>query len=251
MKPPTFSTPKQLSEIASAICSYMRLPLSPKTIPGAYLEALIAHIHHGEILDTYDFVDVIHSGNSVGWQVKSTKENTPVTWKRAKIPNKEALVKASRISEASLQKLGDAIIDFCNEHVEQSFKRYSLEVIAFSRLILHADNRVTYYERQLCTRNSPMLFNPKDFSWHWTKEKITKSKEQKSALHGMHIKSNSKWFAAHILGENQLHFAGEPTWWPKKGSPYAITFNLPDPSKKLSLSELVGLIDRYDSQSSL
>ncbi len=41
MKTPMFSTPKQLAEIAAALRCYMRLPLSPKTIPGAYLEALI------------------------------------------------------------------------------------------------------------------------------------------------------------------------------------------------------------------
>lgn len=41
MKPIMFSTPKQLAEIAAALRCYMRLPLSPKTIPGAYLEALI------------------------------------------------------------------------------------------------------------------------------------------------------------------------------------------------------------------
>lgn len=41
MKTPLFSTSAQLSEIASALRCYMRLPLSPKTIPGALLEALI------------------------------------------------------------------------------------------------------------------------------------------------------------------------------------------------------------------
>ena len=41
MKTPMFSTPKQLAEIAAALRCHMRLPLSPKTIPGAYLEALI------------------------------------------------------------------------------------------------------------------------------------------------------------------------------------------------------------------
>ena len=72
MKPSIFSTPAQLKEIAAALCCYMRLPLSPKTIPGAYLEALIAEVHQGEVLDTYDFVDVIHRKRRIGWQVKST-----------------------------------------------------------------------------------------------------------------------------------------------------------------------------------
>ena len=41
-------------------------------------------LRQGEVLGTYDFVDVIKRGSKCGWQVKSTKESTPVTWKRAK-----------------------------------------------------------------------------------------------------------------------------------------------------------------------
>jgi hypothetical protein len=249
MKPPMFSTPEQLAEIAAALRCYMRLPLSPKTIPGAYLEALIAHVHSGKVLDTYDFVDVIHCERRIGWQVKSTKKGTPVTWKRAKIPNKDALIAASKESNAGLQALGDAIIAFCNEAAAKSFKKYTLDAIGFSRLILHSDRRVTYYERLLCTRKKPTVFDPAMFVWHWTKEKKTKGKEQKSALHGIHRTSERKWFAAHILGENQLHFAGESAWWPEAGSLHEITFTLPAPSERLSLAELIALLERHDSAS--
>jgi hypothetical protein len=244
-----FSTPKQLAEIAAALRCYMRLPLSPKTIPGAYLEALIGHAHKGEVLDTYDFVDVLHRERRVGWQVKSTKEGTPVTWKRAKIPNKDALVAASKENAEGLQALGDAIIAFCNKHVQESFENYDLDTIGFSRVILHADNRVTYFERVLCTRKAPLLFDPSEFTWRWTPQKKTTGKEQKPALHGILRTSRRKWFAAHILGENQLHFAGESDWWPKPGSPHAITFNLPLPSERLSLAELITLLERRDSGS--
>ena len=249
MKRSMFSTPKQLAEIAAALRCYMRLPLSPKTIPGAYLEALIALVHQGEVMDTYDFVDVIHRERRIGWQVKSTMEKTPVTWKRAKIANKDALVAASRKSAKGLQALGDAIIAFCNKHAQESIENYGLDAIAFSRLILHADRRATYYERLLCTRDAPLLFTPTEFTWRWTKEKQTTGKEQKSALHGIHRTSGRKWFAAHILGENQLHFAGESAWWPEAGSVQAITFELPALSDRLSLAELIVLLERHDSAS--
>lgn len=246
---PIFSTPKQLAEIAAALRCYMRLPLSPKTIPGAYLEASVALVHKGEVLDTYDFVDVVHRSKRIGWQVKSTMEKTPVTWKRAKIASKDALVAASLKSAKGLQALGDAIIAFCNKHAAESFKFYELDAIAFSRLILHADRRATYYERLLCTREAPLLFDPKEFTWRWTKEKKTTGKEQKAALHGIHSTSGRKWFAAHILGENQLHFAGESAWWPEAGSTTAITFELPALSERLALDELTTLLERRDSAS--
>lgn len=249
MTSPVFSNTEQLAEIADVLRCYMRLPLSPKTIPGAYLEALVGHVHQGEVLDTYDFVDVIHRPNRVGWQVKSTKEDTPVTWKRAKIPNKERLVAASLKSKTGLQALGDAIIAFCNEHAHKSLLDYDLDTIGFSRLILHADNRATYYERILCSRKSPNLFEPSKFIWHWTKQKKTSGKEQKPALHGTHLESGRKWFAAHLLGENQLHFAGESAWWPDTSSPHAITFSLPDSAERLSLSDLTSLLRQRDSLS--
>lgn len=67
-----FSTREQLQEIADALCSYMRLPLSPDTIPGGYVERLVGHVHSGTVLGKYDFVDVVNETEKVGWQVKST-----------------------------------------------------------------------------------------------------------------------------------------------------------------------------------
>lgn len=249
MKATLFSTSKQLSEIASALRCHMRLPLSPKTIPGAMLESLIAHVRKAEVLATYDFADVIHRTNRLGWQVKSTKAETPVTWKRVKIPNKDALVAGSKKSAAGLQTLGDAIIEFCNEHAKKSFAAYPIDSIGYCRVILYPDNRATYFERLLCTRENPQVFVSSDFAWRWTQQKKTKGKEQQPALHGIHLESKRKWFAAHILGENQLHFAGESAWWPEPDSPHAITFDLPAPSEKLSLAELRTLLERRDSAS--
>lgn len=241
---PVYSSATQLKTMAESIQSYLRLPLSPKTIPGALLEALIAHVRGGKVLDTYDFVDVVCEDQRVGWQIKSTKEDTPVTWKRAKIPNKEELVKASHLSPAGRQALGDAVIAFCNEHAEHSFRAYRyLDVIGFSRLIVEPSGRAaTYYERVLCTRNAPAVFDPKLFSWQWTEPKKAAVKEQKSALHGIHKPTGKKWFAAHLLGENQLHFSGESTWWPKPGDPHSITFHLPDVRQRISLDELRQLL---------
>ncbi len=244
-----FSSPTQLAEIAVALKCYMRLPLSPQTIPGAYLEALIAHVHQGKVLETYDFVDVLHTEKRVGWQVKSTKESTPVTWKRAKIANKTKLIEESHKSASGLQALGDAIVGFCNEHAGKSFAKYPIDAIGYSRIIVHPDRRVTYFERQLCTRKSPTVFKAGEFEWRWTLEKVTKGKEQKPSLHGIHRKSGRKWFAAHILGENQLHFAGESVWWPKAGSHHTVTFDLPDSSGRLTLAELIAFFEKFDAPS--
>ena len=75
-----------------------------------------------EVLKTYDFVDVVKRDSQIGWQVKSTKATTPVTWKRAKIPNQEELMKNSFDSQEKSQVLGNAIVEFCNEHAEASIK---------------------------------------------------------------------------------------------------------------------------------
>lgn len=116
-------------EIGRVLSAYMRLPLSSDTIPGSIMEALLAYVREGTMLGKYDFVDVIKPELKCGWQVKSTKAGTPVTWKRAKIPNRKKLISESRKSKKGLQELGDAIIDFCNEHVQASLNTYELEQI--------------------------------------------------------------------------------------------------------------------------
>ena len=236
-----FSSKKQLSRISSILTGYLSLPYSNYTVPGALMESVISSVRDGEVLNTYDFVDVINRGQKVGWQVKSTKASTPVTWKRAKIPNSLQLIEESRKNERGLQALGDSIIRFCNEHAAESFDLYGLDEIGFARVILRSDGTITYYERQLCTREDPKIFHESEFEWRWSTPKITKKKEQLPALHGIHRPSNTKWFAWHGLGENQLHFSGEKQWWPTD-SKNVIDFSFPE--DRMSQDELMEFLEK-------
>jgi len=239
-----FSDENQLSEISRILTGYLKLPFSGDTIPGSLMESVISSVRKGEVLNTYDFVDVINREKKVGWQVKSTKASTPVTWKRAKIPNSPHLISESKKNAEGLQALGGAIIKFCNDHAIESFETYDLEEIGFSRLIVHKNGALTYFEKILCTRNNPKIFNENDFEWKWSTPKKTKKKEQLPALHGTHKASGEKWFAWHGLGENQLHFSGEKQWWPKN-SEHNIEFSFP--KERLSQSELMKLLNQVSS----
>jgi hypothetical protein len=124
-----FSAKSQLETIASILTGYIKMPFALETIPGSFMENLLAHVREGTALNTYDFVDVINTEKRIGWQVKSTKDTTPVTWKRAKIKEADNLIKDSQQSEQGLAALGDAIIDFCNEHAFESIAKYNLTKI--------------------------------------------------------------------------------------------------------------------------
>lgn len=236
------SSSEELKMIAKVLSGYIKLPFSDDTIPGALMESVLAHVRKAKILKTYDFVDVVDTEKKIGWQVKATKASTPVTWKRAKIPNSPALIKASTESEEGLQTLGNAIIAFCNDHAKQSLETYGLNEIGFSRLLIEKKGKVTYFERLLCSKTSPKIFNENDFSWRWSSPKKTKKKEQLHALHGIHKETGSKWFAWHGLGENQLHFSGEHNWWPKNGDCHSIRFSFPTDKEKITLPQLMKLL---------
>lgn len=236
-----FSTENQIKEIIKILSRYTRLPFSVDTIPGAIMEGVLAYVRDAEVLNTYDFVDVIDESTNLGWQVKSTKSNTPVTWKRAKIANSPKLIQESHKSEEGLQKLGDEIIKFCNNHALESLEKYDLQEIGYARLIVYPKGKVKYFERKLCDRVNPIVFNPNEFVWSWSKQKKTSKKEQLSALHGVHKPTNKKWWAWHGLGENQLHFSGEGAWWPPDDQ--AATFSLPSAEDRLSLKEFMGLLE--------
>jgi len=242
-----FSSKSELMEIARVLSTYMRLPLFSDTIPGGIMESLLARARDGVVLGKYDFVDVVKPESKCGWQVKSTKASTPVTWKRAKIPGREKLISASRKSKAATQALGDAIIDFCNAHALASLNTYELEQIGYCRLIAHENGDVTYFERLLVTRANPQIFVPSDFAWKWSTPKKTKKKEQLQALHGIHKSTDKKWFAWHGLGENQLHFCGESNWWPKPGDIHAVTFKLPAANEKIGLEKFMEMVSRFQS----
>lgn len=239
-----YSSQDQLNNISTILSKYIRLPVSTDTIPGALLEAILAHVREGAVLPTYDYIDVLDKNSKVGWSIKSTKSSTPVTWKRAKIRDKENFIRNSFESEEGIQKLGDEIIEFCNSHARESLSRYNLEKIGYSRLILFPTGEAKYFEKLLCTKDDPNIFDPSEFYWKWSNQKITSGKEQLRALHGFHKPTNKKWWAWHGLGENQLHFSGESTWWPNSDDPHTKTFTLPTEDERLSFDRLVDLLDK-------
>ena len=213
------------------------------------MEGVLAHVRDGRVLHTYDFVDVIKQKQGCGWQVKSTKSSTPVTWMRAKIPNAQQLILASQEAEEGLQSLGNAIIHYCNQHIRYSFDRYELEQIGYSRLVIYPTGKIIYFEKLLCSKDKPDLFNPSDFFWRWSTQKVAVKKEQLQALHGIHKLTNQKWWAWHGLGENQLHFNGEKNWWPSENDPHTIRFNFPSTSEKLSIERFLEILDKDDLSS--
>ena len=239
-----FSSPAQLANIQKILCSYLRLPFSTDSIPGSFMEAVLAHVRDAERLATYDYVDVIHRTERVGWSIKSTKAATPLTWKRAKISNKAELIRVSLTGDRGVQALGDEIIRFCNAHAHASLATYDLQAIGYARLLLYADGQITYFERELCSRRRPDIFNAGDFSWRWSTQKEGGKKEQLPALHGFHKPTGARWWAWHGHGENQLHFTGERAWWPVAGDPHAISFRFPAEADKVSLERLTELLDR-------
>lgn len=239
-----YSTREQLMKIAHYLTAYMQIPyFQDDTIPGKVMEKIISLVRDGEQLTTYDYVDVCIKGK-VGWQVKSTKSSTPLTWKRAKIAHSSALIIESETGADGLKKLGDAIIDFCNSHAAHSINFYNLEEIGYARLIVFDDNTAIYFERLISTKSKADIFNKDDYIWRWSNQKITVKKEQLPALHGIHKETGRKAFAWHGRGENQLHFSGEKDWWPEIIKPtkvgevtysadgHAIAFKLP--SEKVS-----------------
>ena len=181
-----FSTQAQLEEISRILNGYLRLPFSGDSVPGALLENVIGNVRGGKVLNTYDFVDVVNTDKKVGWQIKATKASTPVTWKRAKIPDSLRLIEIAKTNPAGLQNLGDAIIGFCNNHALKSLTDYNLKEIGYARLIIHPTGDITYFERILCTKENPEIFFESDFKWDWSTPKNTEKKEQLPALKGIH-----------------------------------------------------------------
>ena len=235
-----YSSPEQLRRLARILANYMKTPFAGDSVPGAIMEHALAHVRGGRVLNNYDFIDVIDDINKIGWQVKSTKEETPITWKRAKIPNRQELIEESLEGESGCQKLGDTVIEHCNGHAVESFNDYGLESIGFARLIVRANGGMTYYEKILCSNRDHPVFNKDEFEWKWSEPKRTVKKEQLSALHG--TKDGKKWFAWHGRGENQFHFYGEKDWWPDENSNNRMDFDRP--STQLSLDEWTDMLER-------
>ena len=231
--------------IAALVQAMLRLPFF-KSLPGPVLEEILAHVYKGRRTGTYDFADVVSDDMHTGWQVKSTQVNTPVTWKRAKLPDKRAMIVASQESASDAQVLGNAIIDFCNHAVIESVSKYELKKLRYARLVDWMDGRLMYFERELPI--SGLLFDPKDFTWVWSTAKKTTKKEQLPAFHGTHTPSGHSWFAWHGLGENQLHFNGETAWWPEAGTATRLDFRRA--GEVLKLTDVAKLIASYKAESS-
>lgn len=250
-----FSSREQLEKIRDTLNLYARLPFGSVAIPGAIMEQTLASVRGGVVLPTYDFVDVVDPAKGIGWQVKATMADTPVTWIRAKIKGRNELIEASRRGETETQALGDAIIDYCNKHVLASFdlpvksesRRKTglpavvrLDHIGFARIIVYNDGEVQYYERHLISRGANGLFDPSQFRWRWAAERKEGKKEQLTALHGFNVEDGSKWWAWHGRGENQLHFTGERSWWPREGDEHSLSFRFG--GSRVSLEDLTKLL---------
>ena len=213
--------------IVSHIQAYSRLPFYRNSVPGDVLESIIAEAYNGSSSGSYSFVDVI--AGQRGYQVKCALSTTPVTWKRVKLPNKNKLLENS-----SPQQLGDMVIDFCNANVQAGFDKHpEMQEIIYSRLVhFKKDNEAAYFERPLCTRANPVLFNKQDYIWSWN----TFTCQTSAALVGTDLKG-TKVFSWYGQGENQLHFHGEALWHPAsydkfKMSPTSISYS--DLAQRLS-----------------
>lgn len=214
-----FSTESELKELALTLQTYMRLPFVQGSIPGNIMENVLAYVRDAEVLNNYDFIDVVDKKNRIGWQVKSTISNTPLTWKRAKIENSTKLISNSYDSAEGCQELGNAIIQFCNDHAKHSLDVYNLLEIGYSRLILFPTARkIKYLERKLCDCNNPNIFNQDDYTWEWSVQKNATKKEQLPSFRGTNIHTGTKSWSWHGLGENQLHYTAEKEWWHDEGS---------------------------------
>jgi len=232
-----YSTAEQLATIQQMITNYLRLPFAGDTLPGSLLEAIIGKVHNAEVLKTYDFADVVKRGE-IGWQVKSTKSKTPVTWMRAKIPEKQELIAASQQDTIGKQNLGNAIIAYCNAHVAESLNHYGLEQIGYARLVLFPKGHIMYFERLLLSAEQPVLFQPTDYHWDWSPPKRTKGKEQLPAFVGRLHETGDKHFAWHGLGENQLHFSGESSWWLPEEDGHRIDFSAPTSAQRVDFETI-------------
>lgn len=207
-------TYQQIETLKKHFKALLAMPWASETLSGRMVEEIVSATYGGRVLPNYDYVDVLgETGDRKAWQVKATKSSTPITWKRAKIPNKTKLINASHSDHVGLQRLGDAIITFCNNNITASIKKYKLEEIIYARAIFFVNGDVRYFERVLATANIEKIFEPSDYYWRWSKQKQNTKKEQLPALHGFRRSDDKKIWAWHGNGENQLHFSAENEWW--------------------------------------
>lgn len=241
-KPPLlFSSSAELEKIRDIVFAFARLPFAKSGIPGAVLETVLAEVRKGKIITKRHFVDVVAEGGDIGWQVKSTSGNSPLTWNRARIADQEDLIAESRAGTAGCQALGNAIIAFCNDHAVKSLAEYNLDEIGLARLHVDDNGDALYFERLLCSRRSPAVFNPADFSWKWA-EKEPGNKRHSGGFHGFNKSTGSKWFSWFGRGAYQLHFPGEAQWRTETSHGHAIRFRIPGAADRLSVDAFLALM---------
>lgn len=197
---------RHLDDLGRYIKAYQSLPFFDGSVPGKILETLVAFAFQGRVLNTLDFVDVV--SGKVGWQVKSIKAGSDVTWKRVTIANPEFLLELSYEEPAFL---GRYLIDICNDHIFDSFVKYGLEDIRYIKAEIHPSN-VVLVEKSIVTNDSIVAFDHDDFYWHWTEPKHRNNKELLPSFSGFHKETNSKWFSWNGLGDNQFRFTYEKVW---------------------------------------
>lgn len=213
------------------------------------MEAVLAYVRGASVRRTYEFIDVLDSINSMAWQVKSTRFDTPLTWKRAKITDSASLIVESENDPYKQQLLGNMIIDFCNRNIMESMQVHNLDTIGYSRLIIHNDCEVEYFERLLCTRSTPYVFDPRQFAWKWGFEHPEGKKERLRSLQGYDVVTGDKWWSWHGRGENQLHFNGERYWWPSNGGQgQSVQFKFPSFTDRMSFDEFNNMFSNIPFQ---
>lgn len=227
-----FSNKKELKEISELVQGYFKLPISEDTIQGDFFEKIIAEARNAKRLNTYEFIDVVDEKNKVAWQVKSTKEKTPLTWKRVKLKDSKKLIEESFQSFEKTQELGELIINFCNLNAKESIDKYNLKEIGFSRIISNLDGTLSYYEKILCTKENPIIFNKDNYIWKWSEQKTNGKKEMLKSLQGFDKITGLKMFSWHGQGENQLHFVGDK-YWLKENIDKVMTIKKPNDKRSM------------------
>ena len=216
-----YSSKEELEKIANAIIKYFNAPFSRENVPGPVLEEIIEECKGWPALGGIDFVDNLSPNGNCGVQCKSgstrrwsLEKNKWLfrqrPWGRITIPlSKRILIDESYINPILLQELGDSVIDTFNDKIKFSIEKYNLDEIGYIGLVFNPNSTFQYYERSICLRNNPILFDKKDFRWEWS---IPKKETDSPVLKGINIKTNQVWVRWKAHGDTQLDFMGAEFW---------------------------------------
>lgn len=230
-------------KIVGFLTTYTRIPfIEENAIPGNIMENAVSIARNGTQLPCYGFIDVIN--DNIGWQVKSSRKKSPLTWGQVKAPS-------NLLQSKDAIALGNHLINSINESSIAAMEKFNLETIGYARLIVYPNNHAVYFEKELSNRTNPIIFNPKTYLWSWSNCTRKSNKETKPSLVGINTITGMREFSWHCLSGSQLHFDAEYQWWPKIKIPkseddvifsskhHAISFMLP--SKKISWDAISAL----------